>query len=92
MSLMTRPVKMEEASMLRRSNTLSRSEARTAREKMLPGATATTANTNICLQCRNELASVIWGKTSPRTPSKKTNSIYDLKSMTITKRRLSRHL
>ena len=89
MSLMARPVKVEKASQLSRSNTLSRSEARTAREKVVSGATA---STNICLQCRNELASVIWGKTSPRTPSKKTKSIYDLKSMTITKRRLSRHL
>ena len=91
MSLMARPVKTEEASVFSRSNTLSRSDARAAREKLGSGA-ATTSTSNICLECRNELASVIWGKTSPRTPSKKTKSIYDLKTMTITKRRLSRHL
>ena len=89
MSLMARPVKVEEASVFSRSNTLSRSDARAAREKLGSGAASTS---NICLECRNELASVIWGKTSPRTPSKKTKSIYDLKTMTITKRRLSRHL
>ena len=95
MSLMARPVKTEEASVFSRSNTLSRSDARAAREKLGSGAataSTSTSTSNICLECRNELASVIWGKTSPRTPSKKTKSIYDLKTMTITKRRLSRHL
>ena len=87
MSLMARPGKTVEASKLCRSNTLSRSEARAAGERAVSGA-----NTNICLQCKTELASIIWGKTSPRTPSKKPKSIFDSKSMTITKRRLSRHL
>ena len=92
MSLMARPAKAEAASKFSRSNTLSRSEARAAREKVGSGSASNTSTSTICLECRNELASVIWGKKSPRTPSKRTpsKSIYDLKSMTITKRRLSR--
>ena len=94
MSLMARPVKTEAAANFSRSNTLTRSEATAAREKVVSGISgaANTSSSTICTECRNELASLIWGKTSPRTPSKKTKSIFDLKSMTITKRRLSRHL
>ena len=88
-SLMARPVRPDESSTFRRVNTLSRAEAKTASVRE---ARAASTSTSICLQCRNELASLIWGKTSPRSPTKKSQSIYDLKSMTITKRRLSRHL
>ena len=85
-SLKVRPVQ-EEGVKFCRSQTLSKAEAKAARARTVNRVTTS----SICLQWRNELASVIWGKKSPRSPSKKSQSIYDLKSMTITKRRLSKH-
>ena len=63
-SLKVRPVQ-EEGVKFCRSQTLSKAEAKAARERTVNRVTTS----SICLQCRNELASVIWGKKSPRSPS-----------------------
>ena len=78
-----------------RSKTLSKAQTKVSKKqaaKIVANFQQNSLNITICLDCKDTLANVIWSnKRSPKSPKiiDKKKSVFDLKSMTISKRRLS---
>lgn len=71
-----------------RSKTLTKAEVDKMKEKAFDAATeAVGVNHSVCTDCKDLLASMVWGKKGTKSPRKK--SIFDLQSVTISKRRCS---
>ena len=71
-----------------RSKTLSKAEVEKMKEKAFEAATeAVGVNHSVCTDCKDLLASMVWGRKGSKSPRKK--SIFDLQSVTISKRRCS---
>jgi len=71
-----------------RSKTLTKAEVDKMKEKAFDAATeAVGVNHSVCRDCKDLLASMVWGKKGTKSPRKK--SIFDLQSVTISKRRCS---
>ena len=71
-----------------RSKTLTKAEIDKMRETAFEAATvAIGVNQDVCAGCKDLLASMVGGRKGMKSPKKK--SIFDLQSVTITKRRTS---
>ena len=83
---------MKSPSLMKRSKTLSRTEATQMQKKALSVHLSViqepncTVSSTICLACKTLLANDLWAKKSPRSPKKR--SIRDIKTKTISKRKL----
>ena len=83
---------MKSPALMKRSKTLSRTEATQMQKKALSVHLTViqepkcTVSSTICLACKTLLANDLWAKKSPRSPKKR--SIRDLKTKTISKRKL----
>merc|ERR1719318_1890540 len=82
------PSDVDELPKFSRSKTLTKAEVDKMKEKAFDAATeAVGVNHSVCKDCKDLLASMVWGKKGLKSPRKK--SIFDLQSVTISKRRCS---
>eukprot|EP00092_Neocalanus_flemingeri_P016892 GFUD01018270.1.p1 GENE.GFUD01018270.1~~GFUD01018270.1.p1 ORF type:complete len:616 (+),score=121.73 GFUD01018270.1:128-1975(+) len=76
----------EDKPKLTRSKTLTKAETERVKERAASASSSVGISHTVCTDCRDLLASMVWGKKGPKSPKKKT--IFDLQSMTIRKRKM----
>eukprot|EP00092_Neocalanus_flemingeri_P010992 GFUD01011835.1.p1 GENE.GFUD01011835.1~~GFUD01011835.1.p1 ORF type:complete len:612 (+),score=117.57 GFUD01011835.1:56-1891(+) len=71
---------------LTRSKTLTKAEIERVKERTASASSSVGISHTVCTDCRDLLASMVCGKKGTKSPKKK--SIFDLQSMTISKRKM----
>eukprot|EP00092_Neocalanus_flemingeri_P000861 GFUD01000918.1.p1 GENE.GFUD01000918.1~~GFUD01000918.1.p1 ORF type:complete len:612 (+),score=113.89 GFUD01000918.1:56-1891(+) len=71
---------------LTRSKTLTKAEIERVKERAASASSSVGISHTVCTDCRDLLASMVCGKKGTKSPKKK--SIFDLQSMTISKRKM----